>query len=117
MRSETGFGRIIKKLLAYSLVEPYQDTESYSIHPVIHEWYLESINRGKFELMMVAAMTVGFAAPGETEPEYWPMQQRLLPHANQCIQQASTVKASGATEDQDIDDAEPLICAPRQAMG
>ena len=83
--SEIGFRKTIKKLLAYSLVESHQDTESYSIHPVVHDWCRESISRDKFELMMLATMTVGFAAPGKTEPEYWLMQQRLLPHANQCI--------------------------------
>ena len=92
-------------LLAYSLVESHQDTESYSVHPVVYDWCLESISRGKFELMMLATMTVGFAVPKKTEPEYWLMQQRLLPHANRCIQQLFTVKASGATEDQDIDHA------------
>ncbi len=105
VRSEIGFGRIIKKLLAYSLVESHQDTESYSIHPVVHDWCLESISRGKLELMILATRTVGFAAPGQTEPEYWLMQQRLLPHVNRCIQQLSTVNVPSATEDQDIDDA------------
>ncbi len=105
VRSEIGFGRIIKKLLAYSLVESHQDTESYSIHPVVHDWCLESISRGKLELMILATTTVGFAAPGQTEPEYWLMQQRLLPHANRCIQQLSTVNVPSATEDQDIDHA------------
>ena len=33
------------------------------------------------------------------------MQKCLLPHADQSIQQLSNVKASGATEDHDIDDA------------
>ncbi|KAF6229366.1 hypothetical protein HO133_007482 [Letharia lupina] len=37
--------------------------------------------------------------------EYWLMQQRLLPHANRYTQQLFTVKASSATEDQDIDHA------------
>ena len=31
------------------------------------------------------------------------MQQRLLPHANRCIQQLSNVKVPSATENQDID--------------
>ncbi len=105
VRSEIGFGRTIKKLLAYSLVESHQDTESYSIHPVVHDWCVETISRGKLELMMLTTTTVGFAAPGETEPGYWLMQQRLLPHANRCIQQLSTVNVPSATEDQDIDDA------------
>ena len=39
----------MKKLLAYSLVESHQDTESYSMHPVVHDWCIESISRGKLE--------------------------------------------------------------------
>ena len=105
VRSEIGFGRIMKKLLAYSLVESHQDTESYFIHPVVHDWCLESISRDKLELMILATTTVGFAAPGQTERECWMMQQRLLPHANRCIQQISTVKVPSAAEDHHIDDA------------
>ena len=50
----------MKKLLAYSLVESYQDTESYFIDPVVHDWCLESIGRDKLELMILATTTVGF---------------------------------------------------------
>ena len=70
VRSEIGFGRAIKKLLVYSLVESHQDTESYSVHPAVYDWCLKSISRGKFELMILATMTVGFAVPRQTEPEY-----------------------------------------------
>lgn len=63
VRSEIGFRRTIKKLLVYSLVESHQDTESYSIHPVIHDWCRKSISRDKFELMILATMIVGFVAP------------------------------------------------------
>ena len=70
VRSEVGFKRTIKILLSYSLVKSHQDTESYSIHPVIHDWCTEFISKGKLYLMMLASMIVGFAAPTQSEPEY-----------------------------------------------
>ena len=101
VRSEIGFKRIIKKLLAYSLVESHQDTDSYSIHPVVHDWCGESISRGQLDLMMLALRVVGYAAPGQSEPEYWVMQRRLLPHANRCVQQISTINGYIATRNTD----------------
>ncbi len=92
-------------LLAYSLVESHRDTESYSIHPVVHDWCVESISRGKHYLIMLALTVVGFAVvPESSEPEYWVMQQRLLPHANRCVQQFSEVNGfTDVDEDQDSD--------------
>jgi len=101
VRSEIGFKRVVKMLLAYSLVESHRDTESYSIHPVVHDWCVESISRGKHDLMMLALMVVGFAVPEPSEPEYWVMQQRLLPHANRCVQQLSGVNVADVDEDKD----------------
>ena len=69
MQSEIGFKRVVKMLLAYSLVESHRDTESYSIHPVVYDWCVESISRGKHDLMMLALMVVGFAVPKPSEPE------------------------------------------------
>jgi hypothetical protein len=63
VRQELRFKGVMKKLLAYSLVESHQDTESYSMHPVVHDWCIESISRGKLDLMRLALTTVGHAAP------------------------------------------------------
>ncbi len=57
-------------LLAYSLVELHRDTESYSIYPVVHDWCMESISRGKHNLIMLALIVVGFTVPEPSEPEY-----------------------------------------------
>ena len=105
VRSEIDFKRVVKMLLAYSLVESHRDTESYSIHPVVHDWCVESISRGKHNLIMLALTVVGFAVPESTEPEYWVMQQRLLPHANRCVQQFSEVNVVNVDKYRDSDDA------------
>ncbi|KAL9105022.1 MAG: hypothetical protein Q9163_000119 [Psora crenata] len=104
VRSEIGFQRVIKILLAYSLVESHQDTNSYSIHPVVHDWCVESISRGKHNLMMLALTVVGFAMPDTSEQDYV-MNQRLLPHANRCEQQLSRVNVADLGKGQDFNEA------------
>ncbi len=103
--SEIGFKNEIKKLLAYSLIESRQDIESYSIHPVVHDWCIESISKGKLNLLLLASTIVGLAAPEDSEPEYWVMQQRLLPHANRCVQQLSVNNFINTYDDHDSDKA------------
>ena len=92
-------------LLAYSLVESHQGTESYLIHPVVHDWCMESISNDDLDLIMLALTMVGFAVPSPSEPEYWVIQQRLLPHANRCVQQLSAINVLDTFRDQDSDDA------------
>lgn len=85
--SEIDFKRIMKNLLANSLIESYRDRESYSMHPVVHDWCVETISRGQHDLMVATLMIVGAAAPGDLEAEYWLLEQRLLPHVDRCVQQ------------------------------
>lgn len=77
--SEIIFKRVMESLLAYSLIESPQDKESYSIHPVLHDWCAETISHGQCDLMLAAVKIVGTAAPGHSVAEYWLLQQRLLP--------------------------------------
>jgi len=79
--------RGIKILLVYSLVESCLDMESYSIHPVVHDWCTETISYGQVEFILLALLIVGFAVPTESEREGWLLQQRLLPHVDRCIRQ------------------------------
>lgn len=97
---ELRFKRVIK-LLAYSLAESHRDRESYWVHPVVHDWCLESIRRGRLDLMMLALKIVGFATPTQSGSAYGATQQRLLPHANRCVQQLHTVDHLATTQDED----------------
>ncbi|KAL8942220.1 MAG: hypothetical protein Q9211_001487, partial [Gyalolechia sp. 1 TL-2023] len=93
-QSEIGFKGVIRSLLAYSLIESHQHTESYSIHPVVHDWCTETISEdktisdGNGNLITIALTIIGTAAPSDhSESEYWLLQQRLLPHAERCVKQ------------------------------
>ncbi len=64
-------------------------------------WSVESISRGKHDLMMLALTVVGYALPTWSEPEYWVTQQRLLPHASRCVRQLSGANVADVDENQD----------------
>jgi len=105
VRSETAFNRVMKTLIKYSLVESHQDTESYSIHPVVHDWCLESMCKGNVHLITLALTIIGFAARFTLKAEEWKIHQRLLPHANRSVQQLSAIDDPNATIDQECADA------------
>jgi len=83
--SEVHFKRVIKSLLAYSLIESHQHTDSYSLHSVVHDWCIETISCGKSDLMVATLIVVGTATSSDFEAKYWLSQQRLLPHADRCV--------------------------------
>ncbi|KAI4264895.1 MAG: hypothetical protein L6R42_000009 [Xanthoria sp. 1 TBL-2021] len=91
--SEIVFKRVMESFLAYSLIESHGDRESYSMHPVVHDWCTETISYGQVDLMLAALRIVGTAAPGYSEAEYWLLQQRLLPHADRCVRQIDDLEA------------------------
>ncbi|KAI4122751.1 MAG: hypothetical protein LQ341_007273 [Variospora aurantia] len=84
-QSEIGFKGVMRSLLAYSLIEAQQDTESYSIHPVVHDWCAETIGDRNGDLITIALTIIGAAVPDHSEAAYWVFQQRLLPHVDRCI--------------------------------
>ena len=68
----------MKRLLAYSLVESHQDSDGYSLHPVVHGWCDNSISRGDVDLIILALTTVKYVALFQSELAYWVVQSRLL---------------------------------------
>lgn len=87
VKSETKFKGVIRSLLAYLLIKSQQRTESYSIHPVVHNWCAETIGNGKGNLIVTALILISTAAPDYSEVDYWLLQQRLIPYADRYIGQ------------------------------
>ena len=104
-QQELIFKRAMRTLLDYSLIESHQDTGSYSIHRVVHDWCTGSFSRDKLELTRLTLMIVGRAVPEKLEPEHLTMQQRLLPHADRCVEQYYRVEMYDRIDDQDSCDA------------
>ena len=105
VQDEISFKKVIKTLLAYSLVQSRRDIESYSIHPVVHDWCTETISYGKADLLMLACTVIGFAVPRHTETEYWLSEQRLIPHADRCIQRLYQLDPTNTIEYSKSNDA------------
>ena len=97
IKSEISFKEIMRTLLAYSLIESHERIESYSIHPVVHDWCTEFISDGQEDTIILASTIIGSAVPSHSEPEYWLTQQRLLPHADRCIRFLQKLNAPDET--------------------
>ena len=85
VQSEISFQEGMTALLTYSLIESHEHVESYSIHPVVHDWCAESISCGQVGHIILASIIIGSAVPSDSKPEYWLTERRLLPHADRCI--------------------------------
>jgi tetratricopeptide (TPR) repeat protein len=86
--SELKFSIAMQLLCNYSLVEQVQETGSYVIHPVVHQWARHA--QGKLfaiELSRLAVVAVSQAVPGSSTRGYAALQHRLLPHAQACSSQ------------------------------
>jgi tetratricopeptide (TPR) repeat protein len=85
--SEVKFGRAMKLLRNYSLVEEVTET-SYATHPVVHQWAHHSQGkRFATELSRLAVVVVGLAVPESSTRDYAALQRRLLLHAQACSSQ------------------------------
>jgi tetratricopeptide (TPR) repeat protein len=107
--SKLEFSRAMQLLRNYSLVEEVEQTTSYAMHPVIHQWAYHS--QGKhfvIELSRLAVVTVGCAVPDEFARDYYVLLRRLLPHVQACSRQIVNEEAcwrfdTNKDEDGDVD--------------
>ena len=114
VRSEIEFKKAIRALLAYSLIEPrqdvltaelYPDDDSYSMHPVVHDWCRELVSHRRREWVTLAVLVVGFATPDDSEAEFWRLQRRLIPHADRCVAQKGDIVLSDEIEESSLNSA------------
>ena len=98
------FRGAVRTLLAYSLIEAKEGSNSFAMHPVVHEWYRSIMNADKRQSAAYLAITaVGFAVPGQGEKESWTVQPRLLPLAGQCLQQLQSLEDDTLSEEESYD--------------
>ena len=88
VHDKLSFRGVAATLLAYSLIEAKQDSESYGVHPVVHEWCRKTVTTDRQqELAFLAITSVAFAVPYENDRGSWRTRRRLLQHANRFSQQ------------------------------
>ena len=82
------FRLLTAALLDYSLIEARQDSDSYGVHPVVHEWCRKTMNaERRHESAFLAIMSAAYAVPDDSGRDYWTIQHRILPHTNRISQQ------------------------------
>jgi tetratricopeptide (TPR) repeat protein len=80
--SELEFNSVIGLLRRYSLIDVAgQQTESHTIHAVLHAWcYHNSMGDEQGSMLLLAVNIVAQAVPNESDTAYWTLLRRLLPH-------------------------------------
>jgi tetratricopeptide (TPR) repeat protein len=89
---QLSFEAAVRVLCNYALVETNAaskddsvESQGYSMHSCVHAWTKHVVNeRWDDALAGLALRCVGLHVPGNSRPEYWVIQRRLLGHANRC---------------------------------
>ncbi|EON65745.1 hypothetical protein W97_04984 [Coniosporium apollinis CBS 100218] len=81
--SDLKFLGALQLLSHYSLVNAREETSSHAMHSVLHKWCCQ-LSQGSERKMLswLAAGLVARTVPEESEPEYWKLRRRILPHGN-----------------------------------
>ena len=88
-------------LLNYSLIERNDNSESYLMHAVVHDWIQASINEKNDQgLLQIATTTIGLAVPDNIVRDSWIIQGRLLPHVTRWSQHWGQVTKVQKTVDE-----------------
>jgi tetratricopeptide (TPR) repeat protein len=84
--TEISFLAAVGILLDFSLVEKNDNSDSYSMHAVVHDWIHASINtRTNDDFLQKAITTIGLAVPRQEIRDFATIQRRLLPHVAQLL--------------------------------
>jgi tetratricopeptide (TPR) repeat protein len=74
------------------LIEGNGNSQTYSMHAVVHDWIQASIDRRKDEgLLQTAITTIGLVVPEQNARDSATVQRRILPHVIQLLQHWSYV--------------------------
>ena len=79
---ELAYTNAVGLLSRYSLADAREDSNSHSMHSVLHRWCKRlAENEERYDLGCIAAGIVALNAPSESEAEFWKKRRRLLVHA------------------------------------
>lgn len=86
--NKLSFKRIAATLLNCSLIEARYETDSYRVHPVVHEWCRKTLGVDRqLDSLFLAVTSVAFGVPNDDQKDYAKTIHRLLPHASRFSQQ------------------------------
>ena len=81
-RDEAIFDSVVKFLYEFSFVRWNEESDGFSIHPIIHEWIIAYVDpQMKSKLLMLAANVVAANYGAQSEIP----GQRIQPHVDRCV--------------------------------
>ncbi|KAI9725769.1 MAG: hypothetical protein M1828_002652 [Chrysothrix sp. TS-e1954] len=81
-KNEIIFCSAIAILRDFSLIQRNEDLDSFTVHPVVHEWARQRTSAAQASDNLSAAISIiGRAVPPKHFNEAWILQRRLRPHA------------------------------------
>ncbi|KAE9379634.1 hypothetical protein N431DRAFT_364884, partial [Stipitochalara longipes BDJ] len=69
-------------LFDFSLLQKSNTTNSFSVHPVVHQWLAISMKENLGDFIRIATMAIASTVPVDRESGFWTLQKRLRPHAD-----------------------------------
>ena len=97
-KDQLEFSAALQLLSQYSLIDAREETLSHSMHSVLHEWCFQLAEDGERKtLCWLAAGLVAQMVRGESEPEYWKLQRRLLLHGSRVYQVVNNARSKQST--------------------
>lgn len=97
------FGKTAATLLDYSLIEARHESDSYGVHPVVHEWCRKTMDADRKRKSFTLALTVVTSAlTNAAGIDYWKNQRRISPHSSRIIQQLMDTLEEAPESEQDI---------------
>lgn len=85
-KDESLFNNAISTLREFYLVRRNEFSDSFSIHPVVHQWLRQRLDIGSWHSNLNAAISLlGRAVPYAHFEEPWILQRRLAVHVECCL--------------------------------
>jgi tetratricopeptide (TPR) repeat protein len=81
-KSKVDFLAAIGLLFDFSLLLKGNSTDSFSMHPVVHQWVAMSMRENLCSHVRIAVTAIAFTALVDRETGFWILEKRLLPHAD-----------------------------------
>ncbi|KAL9099731.1 MAG: hypothetical protein Q9163_004809 [Psora crenata] len=103
--SELDFKECIGLLSGYSFIEAKMETDSFSMHPVLHHWCYHYMEENVASIGRLAVLVVASAAPCDDMAHYPVIQRRLLPHCDRVLSLLQRHMQDFSRVDEDLRDA------------
>ena len=105
MKDYSNFIECTRLFVLYSFIDIKMGLTSFSVHPVLHQWFFQESEENMAEMTWLASVLVASSAPEDTIADYLLVQRRLLPHCDRVrfLLREIIPKAPSSEEESSLD--------------